>query len=266
MSVSTLCPLTSAACCCLVSRDPGSPPALLLTQQRGSSPCHAVTLSRNMWRSEYLSSVGYYPPLLSQLRVEKGKYVVCVDMDSSRGRGVTTDHTAGVMSGQVSTRSTDWEWGGIGLPGPGSLVTTKLGARTKKQSLVQRALRPASDWVIWATAGLWLVASEVWRSHALEKFNERLIAVTRQRSERRYTSLLFKLCQEQINCSKFILSRRTGSHIAATLRYQNWSLASGWWLCGGLEPRSLQAKHWDCWWSLNQACCHPLLSYINLAQ
>ena len=65
-----------------------------------------------------------------------------------------------------------------------------------------------------------MVSPLISTSHALEKFNERLIAlVTRLRSER-YTSLLFKLCQEQINCSKFILSRRTGLlTAAATQRY-----------------------------------------------
>ena len=65
-----------------------------------------------------------------------------------------------------------------------------------------------------------MVSPLISTSHALEKFNERLIAlVTRLRSER-YTSLLFKLCQEQINCSKFILSRRAGLlTAAATQRY-----------------------------------------------
>ena len=57
-------------------------------------------------------------------------------------------------------------------------------------------------------------------SHALEKFNESLIVLVTRLTSERYTSLLFKLCQEQINCSKFILSRRAGSHTAAaTQRY-----------------------------------------------
>ena len=61
----------------------------------------------------------------------------------------------------------------------------------------------------------WSPLSLILISHALEKFNESLIVLVTRLTSERYTSLLFKLCQEQINCSKFILSRRAGSHTAA---------------------------------------------------